>query len=57
MVSQYRVNSEDDDGKYVSINDQLLLETMKVMIRGKTISYSSYKNKKKTNLNPIWENN
>ena len=47
MVSQYRVNSEDDDGKYVSINDQLLWETMKVMIRGKTISYSSYKNKKK----------
>ena len=58
MVSQYRVNSEDDDCKYVSINDQLLWETMKVMIRGKTISYSSYKNKeKKTNLNPIWENN
>ena len=47
MVSQYRVNSEDDDGKYVSINDQLLWETMKVKIRGKTISYSSYKNKEK----------
>ena len=47
VVSQYRVNSEDDDGKYFSINDQLLWETMKVMIRGKTISYSSYKNKEK----------
>ena len=47
MVSQYRVNSEDDDGKYFSINDKLLWETMKVMIRGKTISYSSYKNKEK----------
>ena len=47
MVSQYRDNSEDDDGKYVSINDQLLWETMTVMIRSKTISYSSYKNKEK----------
>ena len=47
VVSQYRVNSEDDGGKYFSINDQLLWETMKVMIRGKTISYSSYKNKEK----------
>jgi hypothetical protein len=47
VVSQYRVNSEDDDGKYFSINDKLLWETMKVMIRGKTISYSSYKNKEK----------
>ena len=47
VVSQYRVNSEDDDGKYFSIKDQLLWETMKVMIRGKTISYSSYKNKEK----------
>jgi hypothetical protein len=48
VVSQYRVNSEDDDGNYFSINDQLLWETMKVMKRGKTISYSSYKNKEKT---------
>ena len=47
VVSQYRVNSEDDDGKYFSINDQLLWETLKVMIRSKTISYSSYKNKEK----------
>ena len=47
MVSQYRVNSEDDDGNYFSIIDQLLWETMKVMKRGKTISYSSYKNKEK----------
>ena len=47
MVSQYRVNSEDDDGKYFSINDQLLWEIMKVMIRDKTISYSSYTNKEK----------
>ena len=47
MVSQYRVNSEDDDGKYFSINDQLLWETMKAMLRAKTISYSSYKNKEK----------
>jgi c-di-GMP-related signal transduction protein len=30
-----------------SINDQLLWETMKVMLRAKTISYSSYKNKEK----------
>jgi flagellar hook-length control protein FliK len=48
VVSQYRVNSEDDDGNYFSIDDQLLWETMKVMKRGKTISYSSYKNKEKT---------
>ena len=47
MVSQYRVNSEDDDSKYFSINDQLLWETMKAMLRAKTISYSSYKNKEK----------
>ena len=50
VVSQYRVNSEDDDGKYFSIKDQLLWETMKVMIRGKTISYSSYKNKEKKQI-------
>ena len=47
VVSLYRINSEDDDGKYFSINDQLLWETIKVMIRCKTISYSSYKNKEK----------
>jgi hypothetical protein len=47
VVSLYRINSEDDDGKYFSINDQLLWETMKAMLRAKTISYSSYKNKEK----------
>jgi len=54
VVSQFRVNSEDDDGKYLSINDQLLWETMKVMIRGKIISYSSYMEKQ---LSELYANN
>ena len=38
-------NKDTIDGNSFSINDQLLLETILLMIRGETIKYSSYKKK------------
>ena len=39
-------NKDTIDGNSFSINDQLLLETILLMIRGETIKYSSYKKKR-----------
>ena len=41
-------NNENNHNKEFIINDQLLLETILMMIRGETIKYSSYKKKKQT---------
>ena len=41
-------NKEREKEKRFTINDQLLLETILVMIRGETIKYSSYKKKQIT---------
>lgn len=41
-LEQYKVSEEEGNFTY-SINDQLLWETLKIEIRGKTISYSSFK--------------
>jgi hypothetical protein len=37
----------DDLGIHFTINNQLFLETLLIEIRGKTISYASYRGKKK----------
>ena len=47
-VNQYKVNNLNQENTeptllQFSINDQLFWETLKLMIRGKTISYSTYK--------------
>ena len=39
----------DDLVIHFTINDQLFLETLLTEIRGKTISYASYRRKEKTN--------
>jgi aspartyl/asparaginyl beta-hydroxylase (cupin superfamily) len=44
VVSLYRINSEDDDGKYFSINDQLLWET-RGMVRFVRYTYITVNNK------------
>ena len=41
-------NNDRDENKEFIINDQLLLETILMMIRGETIKYSSFKKKKQT---------
>ena len=41
-------NNNSDQNKEYIINDQLLLETILMMIRGETIKYSSFKKKKQT---------
>ena len=47
-ITQYKTDGNDDiEHATYSINDQLLWEIMKVMIRGKTISYSSFKKKER----------
>ena len=47
-VNQYKINYLDQENMKTqliqfSINDQLFWETLKLMIRGKTISYATYK--------------
>ena len=41
-------NNDSDQNKEFIINDQLLLETILMMIRGETIKYSSFKKKKQS---------
>ena len=45
-LNQYK----SENGNSYSINDQLLWETIKLMIRGKTISYASLKKKERDKL-------
>ena len=49
-LSQYEVENSDTDELVYSINPQLLWETIKVMVRGVTISYSSFKKKERNQL-------
>ena len=43
--NNYNKNDSDQNKEFI-INDQLLLETILMMIRGETIKYSSFKKKK-----------
>ena len=49
MVDEYKINGdihvEHPESLTFSINDQLLFETLKLQIRGKTISYAAWKKK------------
>ena len=48
VVGQYRTDNNDSfENAQYSIDDNLLWETMKLMIRGKTIKFSSYKKKER----------
>ena len=46
-VDEYKINGdiENPQSTTFSINDQLLFETLKLQIRGKTISYAAWKRK------------
>lgn len=50
MLPVYNIDyiSENENGIQLTISDQLFLEVLLMEIRGKTISYSSYKKKQKT---------
>ena len=45
--------TEDNENMFdikFSIDDQLFWETLKIMLRGKTISYSTFKKKERENI-------
>ena len=46
-VDEYKINGgiENPQSSTFSINDQQLFETLKLQIRGKTISYAAWKKK------------
>ena len=44
-INKNNTNTNDKNNEGFMINDQLLLETILMMIRGETIKYSSYKKK------------
>ena len=46
-VDTYRIDDKDSNDEKFTINDQLLWETLKLMIRGETIPYASHKKKER----------
>jgi hypothetical protein len=50
VIGQYKTEDNENifDIKF-SIDDQLFWETFKIMLRGKTISYSTFKKKEREN--------
>ena len=51
VIGQYK--TEDNENMFdikFSIDDQLFWETLKIMLRGKTISYSTFKKKERENI-------
>ena len=51
VIGQYKTEDNENmlDIKF-SIDDQLFWETLKIMLRGKTISYSTFKKKERENI-------
>lgn len=57
LINQYKIDDNDDLYESAfSIDDQLLWETLKMSIRGKTISYSSFKKKERDKRETTLEN-
>lgn len=51
VIDQYK--TEDNENMFdikFTIDDQLFWETLKIMLRGKTISYSTFKKKERENI-------
>ena len=51
VIDQWKTEDNENvfDIKF-SIDDQLFWETLKIMLRGKTISYSTFKKKERENI-------
>ena len=57
-IDDYKINGdlEHPQSNIFSINDQLLFETLKLQIRGKTISYAAWKKKEQNKAEQLLEN-